>query len=418
MEKVKLAIAGLGGRGASLFSMFSQVEDCEIVAVCDVYNDRVDSAIEKLSELNITNVKGFTDYIEMFDTIHPDAVYICTSWETHIDIAIAAMERGIRPGIECGGANNVEQCWMLVHTYEKTKTPVMFLENCCYGRFEMSVLRLVKEGKFGELVHAEGGYRHDLRDEVAQGRENRHYRFLNYLNRCGELYPQHPLGPIMKEFNINRGNRLVSLVSMASKACGINDWCRQNKGDDYDASHMKFAEGDVVTTMIKCSGGETITLTHDTTLPRPYSRGNVLQGTKGIWCEPGWGLSNGLALEGVTEETHHYDNFGVLLDDPEIEHPLWTEFRKNGVKGGHDGMDWLVFNAFIHSVKNNIEPPIDVYDAALLMSIVPLTEMSIAQGSSLVAIPDFTCGKWIHREDAPKNKYSLDKIHYDLFPED
>lgn len=415
MEKVRMVLAGLGQRGASLIPMFCQAEDCELVGVCDVYKDRVDSAKARVLELTGKEPAGFCDYIEMMDALKPDAIYICTSWETHIDLAIAAMERGIYAGIECGGSNSVEQCWNLVRTYEKTKTPVMFLENCCYGRFEMAVLRLVKEGKFGELVHAEGGYRHDLRDEVAQGRENRHYRFNNYLNRCGELYPQHPLGPIMKEMNINRGNRIVSLVSMASKACGVNDWCRQNKGDDYDASHLSFAEGDIVTTMIKCSGGETITLTHDTTLPRPYSRGNVLQGTKGIWCEPGWGLPNGLALDGITEETHKFENFGVLLDNEEIEHPLWTEFRKSGVKGGHDGMDWLVFSAFIYSVKNKVEPPIDVYDAALLMSIVPLTEQSIAEGSSVVSVPDFTCGKWLHREDAPRNKYSLDKIHYDLF---
>lgn len=415
-RKIRLAVAGLGERGRSLLPMFCDLYDkCEIVAICDVYEDRLELSYNKINELSNQTPARYTDYRKMFAETNPDCVYICTSWETHVEIALSAMENGVYVGLECGGTTSLELCYDLLNAYKKTGTKVMFLENCCYGRFEMAALRLAKEGKFGTLIHAEGGYKHDLRDEVACGRENRHYRFNNYLNRNGELYPQHALGPIMKDLDINRGNRIVSLVSMASKACGLNEWCRDNKGPDYDGAAIKFSQGDVVTTMMKCANGETITLTHDTTLPRPYSRGGMLQGTKGMWMETAPGLSNGIVMEGITHDTHNFENFGVLLDDPKIEHPLWTEFRKNGIKGTHDGMDWLVFNAFLHCVKEEIEPPIDIYDATLLLSIVPLSEKSIALGSAPVEVPDFTDGKWMHREEAPKHKYSLDRIHYDIY---
>ena len=314
------------------------------------------------------------------------------------------MNAGKPVASEVGGAYDPEQCWELVRTYERTKTPVMLLENCCYGRDEMTVLNMARKGLFGELVHAEGGYQHDLRDEVSLGHENRHYRLDEYMHRNGEIYPTHELGPIAKWLDINRGNRMLTLTAMSSKARGLNSWIESHRGKDFENADFRFTQGDVVNTMIKCARGETILLTHDTTLPRPYSRGGRLQGTKGIWSED----KHGVNIEGRTVSTcwaHNWDDISLYYD--EFEPELWKQFIKNGVVGGHDGMDYLVLSALIHSLRNGLALPIDVYDMASWMVVTALSEQSIAMGSTPVPVPDFTCGAWIRRGRADAGIYSL-----------
>ena len=188
-------------------------------------------------------------------------------------------------GMEVGGAYSLYECWELVRVSEETGVDCMMLENCCYGREEMTILNMIKQGIFGEIVHCQGGYQHDLRSEIAMGIENRHYRFKNYQHRNGQIYPTHEIGPISKYLDINRGNRFLTLTSMSSKAKGLSKWIADNKGTDHEHSKIDYVQGDIVTTMIKCAHGETVLLTHDTSLPRVYSRGGRVQGTKGIWME-------------------------------------------------------------------------------------------------------------------------------------
>jgi hypothetical protein len=211
----------------------------------------------------------------------------------------------------------------------------------------------------------------------------------------------------MKYLNINRNNRMISLTSTASKARGLHEFIMDKKGPEYDASHFDFRHGDVVTTVIKCAHGETIVLTHDTTLPRPYSRGGRVQGTKGIWMEDNYSLY----IEGLSKNQHEWESFDDYINSPDYEHPLWTEFRTGGIKGGHGGIDNLVLLAFADAVSEKKAPPIDVYDAAVLLAISALSEESIAIGSAPVPIPDFTDGKWIKRETPPPSKYALDDIY-------
>ena len=224
-----------------------------------------------------------------------------------------------------------------------------------------------------------GGYQHDLRDEICLGRENRHGRLYNFQMRNGELYPTHQLGPISKMLSINRKNRYVSLVSMASKSRGLNLWMKENKGEDYDIADYPFNQGDVVTTMIKCANGETVCLTHDCSLPRNYSRAYRVQGTKGIYMEDG----NSIYLENLTPHEggwmHSPESFDKYLE--KYEHPLWKKYREDGVHGGHGGMDFLVLSAFAEAVKIGGQPPIDVYDTATWMCVTCLSEQSIALGS-------------------------------------
>ena len=412
-DTVKIAVIGTSGRGTGMLGNLLAMDDVEVAAACDLFEDRALNA-KKVAEEHYQGkktVEAFTDYRRLLERPDIDCVLITSSWDAHAYLAVAAMNAGKYAAVECGGACSIDECWQLVRTYERTGVPCMFLENCCYGHEEMTLLRMIKDGRFGELIHCEGGYQHDLRDEVAFGHERRHYRYDNYMHRCAEFYPAHALGPIQKYLGVNRGNRMLSLTSTASKARGLHNYIVDKKGPDHESAKMEVTEGDVVTTVIKCAHGETIVLTHDTTLPHPYSRRGRVEGTAGMWTED----NASIYLEGRSPQHDAWEPFKNYLDDPDYEHPVWTEFRNSGITAGHGGMDWIVLRAYIEAVKNGVEPPLDVYDGATLMAITPLSEASIATGSSSVAIPDFTDGKWIKRHPAFKSKYSLDEIHMDLF---
>ncbi|MBQ8552355.1 MAG: Gfo/Idh/MocA family oxidoreductase [Clostridia bacterium] len=410
MEKVRVGWVGLGARGLGLLKMvLNNMPDVDIVGVCDLYEDRTECGRAAVEEQRGYSPVTTDDYRRLLERDDIDAIITPSAWEAHTDICIDSMLAGKRVAVEVGGAYSIEQCWELVRTYERTGVHCMMLENCCYGKEEMTILNMVKKGLFGELVHCEGGYRHDLRDEIALGNINRHYRLRNYKNRNGELYPTHELGPLAKYLNINRGNRMTMLTSMSSKAVGVHDWIMRNKGENFENADHRFTQGDVVTTSIKCAHGETIVLTHDTTLPRGYSRGNVVQGTRGIWSED----RHGILLDGMGEGNSWAHKFTPIEEFyGEHMHPLWKNYE---VVGGHGGMDYLVMRAFIESVKNDTEPPIDVYDTAAWMSITVLSENSIACGSMPVAIPDFTNGKWTHRKPHVRSRYCLDEVCEDLF---
>ena len=398
-EKIKIGLIGLGGRGYGLLELvFLHHEEVEIAAVCDVYQDRCEQAASLIAQRGGKNPFCTTDYKEILRMPEIDAVILCTSWEHHIDLCIEAMEAGKYVGCEVGGAYSVRECWRLVEAYERTKTPVMLLENCVYGRDEMMVENMVRLGALGTVMHCEGGYRHDLREEIVYGKENRHYRLRNYIHRNTENYPTHELGPIARILKLNRGNRMLTLVSMASASKGLNDYVKANKPEDESLLHTQFNQGDVVNTIISCANGETISLTLDTTLPRYYSRGFTVQGTKGMYCED----NQSLFIDGEEHAKDHFKwhkHWGNVEEyRGKYEHPVWKKYLEEGVKQGHDGMDWLVFCDFVESVKNRTQTPIDVYDMVSWMCISALAEQSIAMGGMPVAIPDFTCGQWINRD--------------------
>jgi predicted dehydrogenase len=410
-EKVRMAVIGASGYGCGHIRLLTMMDDVEVAAVCDLYEDRVETAL-KLCEnkyRGAVRVDGYTDYRRLLERRDIDGVIIATSWETHGYIAIAAMESGKYAAVECGGAASLDECWQIVRAYERTGNHCMFLENCCYGREEMTLLRMIKDGVFGELVHAEGAYQHDLREKVTFGSENRQYRYTNYMYRNAEFYPAHELGPIQKYLGINRGNRMLTLTSTASKARGLNEYIVRRKGADHPDAKRAVTQGDVVTTVIKCAHGETIVLYHSCTTPHPYSRRGRVQGTRGIWTEE----NKSIYIEGLSPTHDAWEPFSKYMDDPEYEHPLWTWYRGSGIDGG--GMSYLVLRAFIESVRDRKAPPLDAYDGACLMAITPLSENSIAMGGAPQAIPDFTDGKWINREPSPKSRYNLEEVDLSLF---
>lgn len=399
MQKVKVALIGLGCRGKSLASMMNEMEEAEIVAVSDVYEDRMEEAAALVKKACGRSPRQYADYREALKEKDVDAVVIATSWESHVTIAADSMRAGKVTALEVGGAYTVEDCESLVRVYEETKTPFMFLENCCYGEFELLSTALVRRGMMGEIVHCHGAYAHDLRAEVLGGRVNRHYRLNNYLTRNCENYPTHELGPIARLLNINRGNRMVSLVSVASKAAGLQTFASDPRNPDPTLSGKRFAQGDIVNTLITCEDGTTISLKLDTTLPRFYSREFTVRGTKGCCLQE----LNAVLLDDDGLEEFFDPNRSVrkYLDSAEkfSEYlpAIWKEAEKGRLTGGHGGMDMLMLREFFRAVLEEKPMPIDVYDAAAWMVITPLSERSIRTGAG-VPIPDFTHGAWKTRK--------------------
>lgn len=403
MKKTRLALIGLGLRGEGWVHHFVERTDMDLCWICDVDPEKIEKRAAYLAEHDI-HPKTTTDFNDILSDPTVEAVMISASWEAHIPLAIACLEAGKPTGLEVGGTYSVNDCFRLIETQERTGTFFMFMENCCYGRREMMALDMVNHGIFGEVVHCSGGYCHDLRDEIARGRELKHYRLRNYLNRNCDNYPTHQLLPIMKLLGINDGNRLTSIISVASCAKGLAAYSEATGIGKEDIAGRQVAQGDVVTSIIKCAHGETITLTLETTLPRYYSRKFEVHGTKGMYVEDG----NALYFDNDPEMKKHEWNGAPLYNNADTlaetyDHPLWKKTLAEGLTGGHGGMDGLVMSAFLESIRNGWESPIDVYDGATCMAISALSEASIQTGGT-VAIPDFTGGKWLirtHGEDTP-----------------
>lgn len=404
MAKIRFGIVGLGHRGFNMLrDNLISFEELEILGLCDEYADRNERAAELIKEKRPDAPTPFTttDYRELFSSGKIEAVYVASSWESHIEVAIAALRAGIAVACEVGGAYSIEECYELIRAYEETKTPFMLMENCCYNKQELLGTNLAKAGKLGKIVHCSGMYAHDLREEITHGNINRHYRLRNYTARNCDNYPTHDLGPIAKVLDINRGNRLVSLVSMASSAHGLEEYVEDNKLYEKDPTlkGRRYNQGDVITTIIKCAGGETITLSLDTTLPRSYDRGFTLRGTKGYYSM----TTNTVFLDGDKEFWSPVEFLQGTLDnatkyEQEFLPDVWKTIDEEAVKLIHGGMDGIMFERFIKCYQEGLEMDIDVYDAATWMSISCLTEKSIAQGGAVQDIPDFTSGGWLIRK--------------------
>ena len=413
-ERVKIGYIGLGRRGSYVLeNNISQMEDVDIIAICDLSERKMELACEIITKAGKPEPIMTTDYREVIDNPEIDAIFIMTGWDGRPEMAMESMRAGKYTAIEVGCADNIQICYDLVKTYEETGVPVMMLENCCYGRRELMVLNLVKQGLLGEIVHCTGGYLHYLNEvelfKVIKEKDEEnypHYRLAHYRDENRENYPTHELGPIAKVLNINRGNRFTSLASFGSKSVGLKAFAKRHFGEDSPHANCEYKQNDIVTTMINCAGGETVSIVLDTTIPRAYySRNFSVRGTLGMTDE----ARKVVFFEGMEEEIANNEEEMYKKYD----HPIHREYIEKGVKEGHGGLDWLVCRAFIESVKAGINTPIDAYDTATWLAVGPLSEMSLANGNAVVEFPDFTNGKWENREPAPKCKYSLEDIVVD-----
>lgn len=396
MKNYKIAIIGLGKRSVGLYKALKHRDYVDIVSVCDVYPDRCEDMAKRITDDGRHRPLTYTDYKKCLDETKPDIAVISTAWLYHLEICIYAMERGIIAASEVGGAYSIESLWELIRCHERTKTPVTLLENACYHRIKLLALNMKRKGCFGEMVHFEGAYRHDLREEVCLGWQNRHYRIDQYIHRNSDNYPTHDIGPIAKMLDINCGNRFLSLVSIGSKSAGLAEYAKAHNVKELDG--VKFMQSDIVTTIIKCQNGETVTLTLDTSLPRYYARGFIAQGTKGMISEDVGAVY--LDCDNETEKMWHEMAGNLDVYYGKYEHPLWVDYHPG--KGGHGGIDVLQFDDLFHALDCGEDMPIDVYDMATWMAISVLSEESMATGNA-VPFPDFTNGRWIYR----KNKFAL-----------
>ncbi|MBR7116344.1 MAG: Gfo/Idh/MocA family oxidoreductase [Clostridia bacterium] len=415
-KKVKVGYIGLGRRGLGVLKRnVAKMKDVEVVMVCDLDEKKLEEARVAVLERSGHEPILTKNYLDVINNEEIEAVFVMIGWTGRPTMAIEAMKKGKYTAIEVGCADSIDECFALVDAYEETGTPVMMLENCCYDRREMVAYNIVEQGLLGEVVHCTGAYMHNLNEceffNDIEGEGANHYRLPLYMTKNRENYPTHALGPISKLLRINRGNRMVSLVSVASKSRGIKAYAARHFGEDNKYAKIDYKQGDIVDTVITCAGGETIHLQLDTTLPRSYySRNFGIRGTEGfidearrvVWFE--WMGGHSCIAESV--ERNEEEMF------KKYEHPLYRQYFEEGIEdeGSHSSMDWLVCRAFIESVQKKINTPIDAYDAAVWLAVGPLSEASINAGGAAVEFPDFTRGKWNSREPAPECKYSLAKV--------
>jgi hypothetical protein len=394
IDKVRIGIIGLGMRGPGAVSRMSFIEGVEIKALCDKLPERAAAAQKHLVQKGLpkaTEYSGENGWKDMILKEELDLVYICTPWHLHTPMAVFAMENGKHAATEVPAALTIEECWKLVETSEKTRKHCMMLENCCYDFFEMLTLNMVRQGMFGELIHAEGAYIHDLLglNFNKKGYENM-WRLKENIDFNGNLYPTHGLGPIAQCMNINRGDKMDYLVSMSSNDFMMGNEAKEKAKADpfYNEFVGRNYRGNMNTTTIRTSKGKTLMLQHDVTSPRPYSRIHLLSGTKGFaskWPEPER-IAFGEEWLKPEEMKKLYDTY-----TPELIRHVGEIAKK---VGGHGGMDFMMDWRLIDCLRNGLPLDQDVYDAAAWSCIVPLSKKSVSKRSSSIDIPDFTRGGW------------------------
>jgi predicted dehydrogenase len=410
---LRVGLIGVGLRGTNHLSNLIQRDDVEVKALCDIDPSRIALTSKMLSDAGKPEAQVFgkdeSDYRNLLEMQDLDAVIISTPWRWHTPMAVDAMKAGKYAGLEVSAALTMEECWDLVNTHEATGTHLMILENVNYRRDIMAVLHMVRKKVFGELVHFRCGYQHDLRAvKFNDGKQpygggvefgekaisEASWRTQYSVDKNADVYPTHGLGPIAVMADINRGNRFMSLTSKATKAIGLHNHIVAKGGEDHPNAKIAFKQGDVITSTIETARGETIIITHDCNLPRPYSLGFRVQGANGLWEVDG----NRMYIEGKSEP-HRWDAADSWLK--EFDHPLWQEYGEYATGAGHGGMDFFVIQAFVQSAGKGIAPPMDVYDAAAWSAVTPLSEQSIAENGAPQEFPDFTKGSWEGRTPYP-----------------
>jgi hypothetical protein len=418
-KKVRLAFLGVGLRGQAHLDNVLRRADVEVVAICDIDERMLGmaTAIIKKSGKPMPQVfKGDPyAYRKLLELKNLDGVLIATPWEWHTPMIVDSLQAGIKyVATEVVLGITLDDHWKVVHEAEKQKAHVTMLENACYFQDVLAVLNMVRLGVFGEIVHLQAGYQHDLRgvkfnngiDPYDSGVEfgekgfsEARWRTNHSVHRNADLYPTHGLGPVATMIDINHGNRFLSLSSFATKTRGLHDYIVKKAGESHPNAKVEFKLGDIVTTQIKCANGETILLQHDTNLPRPYSLGYRVQGTNGLWMQ----VNKSIYVEGKSPKHHEWEDGQPWID--KYNHPLWKRWatKENETAAGHGGIDFFVLHGFVEAIKRRVSPAMDVYDAAAWSAVTPLSEMSIELGYATVDFPDFTNGQWMYR----KPKFAL-----------
>jgi hypothetical protein len=391
IETVRIGYVGIGGQGSGHVRNLLKIPGCRIAAVCDIRPERTDWAAKQITAAGQPAPTAFTrgprDFERMCETEQLDLVYNATPWEFHVPIMLAAMKNGKHTATEVPAAMTVDDCWAMVEAAEKYQKHCVMMENCNYDRMEMMVYNMVRQGLFGEILHAEGGYLHDLRSikfaDTGEGLWRR--AWATKVN--GNLYPTHGLGPVANCLDINRGDRFDYLVSMSGPSRGLQDWAAEHTPADSPKRREQYVLGDVNVSLIKTAKGRTIVVEHCTNLPRPYSRIHMVQGSKGLFQ----GYPNRVYIEGRGQEDEWQDGVEAAK---QFEHPLWKDLAERASGAGHGGMDYIEDYRLIKCLREGHPTDMNVYDAAALSAVVELSTHSNAHRSAPADVPDFTRGKW------------------------
>lgn len=397
LDKVRVAFIGMGARGPSHLEASMMCDGVEVIAICDNHVPSAEKGRKMVTDAKRPApelyTKGETDYKRMLERNDIDAVFIATPWEWHAPMAVDTMKSGKHAFLEVPAALTVDECWELVEISEQTQKHCMMMENVCYFREELMVLNMCRLGLFGELLHGEGAYIHDLRGQMHEiGHGTGSWRTLHYTKSNGNLYPTHGLGPVAQYMDINRGDRFdyMSSVSSNSRVRGV--YAKEKFPEGNIRRTHKFVCGDINTSIIKTVLGKTIMVQWDEQLPRPYTRHNLIQGTKGVWS----GFPAKVVMDGVTKSTDSWEQ-GKAIDAwyEKYDHPLWARLQKEASShGGHGGGDFVMIWRIIYCLRNGLPVDQDVYDAAAWSVVTPLSVWSVANRGQSIDFPDFTRGKW------------------------
>ncbi|HKS07698.1 MAG TPA: Gfo/Idh/MocA family oxidoreductase [Gemmatimonadaceae bacterium] len=393
-DTVSFALVGTGLRGRSVLRELLGVPGTRIAAVCDALPEKTQLAVKMCTDAGrpapeVYNGERAFEQIVQRDDI--DFVYTATPWEWHVPVMLAALKAGKHCGTECPAGTTLKDLWALVDASEKARKHCLQLENCCYGYNEMLVNRLVHTGVLGEVLHCEAAYLHDLRRILFEERDEGLWRRAWHTRLDGNLYPTHGLGPVAWYLDIHNGDRFDVLVSMSTNERGLT---LHREATVPDKSNPKWKEeyraGDLNSALIRTVNGRTVLLQHDVSNPRPYSRLNSVQGTKGVFRD----YPAQIYVEGQAGG----ERFGTI-DSWRATHEgsLWTKLGETARSGGHGGMDYVMAWRLVQCMREGLPPDFDVYDAAAWSAPFPLSEMSIAKGSAPIKFPDFTRGEWKQR---------------------
>jgi hypothetical protein len=392
-DVVRIGLIGVGGRGRSLLRDLLAIDGVRVTALCDLVPAHAARGAEMVKEAGqptapavFDGSDGIWERLVARDDL--DIVYIATPWNWHVPMAVGAMRQGKHAAVEVPAATTLDDCWTLVNVSEKTRRHCIMLENCCYGYNELLVLNLVKAGKLGRLTHGECAYIHDLRELLLSDEGEGLWRRYPHLQLDGNLYPTHGLGPVANYMAINRGDRFDYLVSMSSLEAGLTEYRDEHLAPSDPKRQERYRTGDMNTSLIKTALGRTVMLQHDVVSPRPYSRINMISGTRGTFAD----YPARIMIEGQPEGDAWagLDNYQAAF-----ESPLWKRMGEIARKlGGHGGMDFIMNYRLVQCLREGLVPDMDVYDAAAWSAPGPLSVLSVRQGSKPVDVPDFTRGAW------------------------
>jgi len=391
---VRVGLVGTGNRGRSLLSVLLEMEGVEVPALCDINLQNLAAAQDMVTKAGRNQPEGYSkdEYVfqQLMGRDDLDAVIIATPWKWHTPMAVYGMKAGKYAGVEVPAAQTLEDCWQLVNTSQETRVPCMMLENWSFRRDNLAVLNMIRRGLLGEIVHCHCAHSHDCIDhwffDADTGADRWSAEYL--LKRNRDQYPSHQLGPVISWMDIGCGDYFDYLTSTATDGFGINDYFIRKFGPEHPNAKRKYAQGDVVTTVVRTKKGKSLVINYDMQLPRPYDNRWTIQGTRGIYNEQ----RNSVYLTGQSPQYHQWESFDPYQE--KYEHGWWKAIKGEAGQFSHEGTDYLELIHFLKAVRQKTQTPLDVYDAVIMSVTGPLSELSIAQGSAPVKVPDFTRGKW------------------------